>query len=188
MTAYVNWLTEFSKKHVVDIHARALMTNHVHLLCTPQKKGAISRMMQPMGRMYLRYYNAEYQPSGPLWDGRYKSGLVDSEQYLLELYRYIELNPVRADMVREPGEYRWSSYACNALGIETELQTPHPVYLALGNTKEERLRNYQALCKADVGTALLKEIRDSVNRGLALGSERFTQQIEALTERRVTPR
>ena len=188
MKAYLNWLKEFSKKQAVDVHAWVLMTNHVHLLCTPQEEGAISRMMQSIGRMYVRYYNYTYQRSGTLWEGRFKASLLQSEQYLLELYRYIELNPVRADMVDEPSEYSWSSYTCNGLGLETDLQTPHPLYLALGKTKPERLENYRALFKAHVGPELLKEIRESVNKGLALGNEHFTAQIEALTDKRVSPR
>ena len=188
MKAYISWLKEFSKKYFVDVHAWVLMTNHVHLLCTPQKEGAISQMMQSIGRMYVRYYNYTYKRSGTLWEGRFKSSLIQSERYLLELHRYIELNPVRADMVEEPSEYSWSSYACNALGIETELQTPHALYLALGKTKRERLENYRDLFKAHVGVELLKEIREGVNKGLALGDERFTTQIEALTERRITAR
>jgi len=188
MKAYLNWLKEFSKKYLVDVHAWVLMTNHVHLLCTPHEEGAISKMMQSIGRMYVRYYNYTYQRSGTLWEGRFKSSLIQSEKYMLELHRYIELNPVRADMVDEPNEYSWSSYGCNALGLETELQAPHELYLALGKTKNERLENYQQLFKAHVGVELLKEIRDSVNKGLALGNERFVLQIEALTEKRVTPR
>ena len=188
MKAYLNWLKEYSKKYLVDIHAWVLMTNHVHLLCTPHEEGAISKMMQSIGRMYVRYYNYTYQRSGTLWEGRFKSSLIQSEGYLLELHRYIELNPVRADMVDEPSEYSWSSYGCNALGMETELQTPHELYLALGKTKNERLESYRQLFKAHVGVELLKEIRDSVNKGLALGNERFVLQIEALTEKRVTPR
>ena len=144
-------------------------------------------MMQSIGRMYVRYYNYAYHRSGTLWEGRFKSSLVQSERYLLELYRYIELNPVRADMVDDPGEYSWSSSACNALGIKTELQTPHSEYISLGKRKEERVENYRALFKAHVNAELLNEIRESTNKGLALGSERFTVQIEALTDRRVTP-
>ena len=188
MKAYLNWLKEFSKKHLVDVHAWVLMTNHIHLLCTPYEEGAISKMMQSIGRMYVRYFNHTYQRSGTLWEGRFKSSLIQSERYLLEIHRYIELNPVRADMVNEPSEYSWSSYGCNALGVETDLQTPHELYLALGKTKKERLDNYRQLFKAHVGVELLKEIRDSVNKGLALGNERFTVQIEALTKSRVTPR
>ena len=188
MKAYLNWLKEFSKKYNVDVHAWVLMTNHVHLLCTPQEEGSISRMMQSIGRMYVRYYNYTYQRSGTLWEGRFKSSLVQSERYLLELYRYIELNPVRADMVTEPSEYSWSSYECNALGVETDLRTAHPEYLSLGKSKSERLMNYRSLFKAHVSAELLEEIRKSVSKGLALGNERFKAKIEDLTDRRVTAR
>lgn len=188
MKAYLNWLKEFSNKYLVDVHAWVLMTNHVHILCTPHEEGAISKMMQSLGRMYVRHYNYTYQRSGTLWEGRYKSSLIQSEIYLLELYRYIELNPVRAGMVDDPSEYSWSSYACNGLGLDTDLQTPHELYVALGKTKTERLEAYSQLFKTHTGVELLKEIRDSVNKGLALGNEHFTLQIEALTKRRVTPK
>ena len=188
MKAYLHWLKDWSKKCQVDVHAWVLMTNHVHLLCTPWKENAVSQMMQSVGRFYVRYFNHTYGRSGTLWEGRFKSCLVQSDRYLLALHRYIELNPVRANMVDEPSNYGWSSYVINALGVESELQTPHPEYLALGITKEERLHNYRELFKAHVGVKLLKEIRDSINKGLALGDERFASQIEALTKRRVTAR
>ncbi|MGR8980508.1 MAG: transposase [Gammaproteobacteria bacterium] len=188
MMAYLNWVKELSKKHQIDVHAWVLMTNHVHLLCTPWKENAVSQMMQSIGRLYVRYFNHTYQRSGTLWEGRFKSCLVQSERYLLELYRYIELNPVRAEMVDDPSDYSWSSYAINALGAESELLTPHPEYLALGKTKEERLSNYRGLFKTLVGAELLKEIRESINKGLALGGARFASQIEALTNKRVTAR
>ncbi len=187
MMAYLNWLKEFSKKNKVDIHAWVLMTNHVHILCTPQEEGAVSKMMQSLGRMYVRYYNYTYQRSGTLWEGRFKSSLIESERYLLELYRYIELNPVWANMVEEPSEYSWSSYNCNAHGVETSLRTAHDRYLALGKG-EERLKNYRALFDAHVDGDLLKEVRSCLNRGLALGNERFTNEIEALTNKRITRR
>jgi len=188
MKAYLGWLKEFSKKYSVEIHAWVLMTNHVHLLCTPQQEKAISQMMQSIGRMYVRYFNFTYGRSGTLWEGRFKSCLIQSERYLIELHRYIELNPVRAGMVEEPSEYSWSSYACNALGIKTTLQSPHSLYLAMGKSKKERLENYRVLFKTHIGSELLTEIRDSVNKGLALGNEQFTLQIEKMSKRRVTPR
>ena len=113
---------------------------------------------------------------------------MQSERYLLSLYRYIELNPVRAGMVDDPAEYSWSSYGCNALGIATKLQTPHEEYLRLGKDEEERQEAYRELFKVQVGKALLKEIRESTNRGLALGSSLFGEQIEKLTLSRVTKR
>ena len=104
--AYAGWLKEYSSRYRVDIHAWVMMTNHVHLACTPHSEGAVSKMIQELGRRYVQYFNREYRRSGTLWEGRFKSCLVDSADYLLELYRYIELNPVRAQMVNDPGEYR----------------------------------------------------------------------------------
>ncbi len=185
MKAYLSWLTEYSVKYKVDVHAWVLMSNHVHLLCTPQEPEAISKMMQSMGRMYVRYFNNAYQRSGTLWEGRYKSCLIESN-YLLELYRYIELNPVRAGMVNEPSEYSWSSYQCNGFGKRSKLQSPHELYNALGRSKKKRLESYQLLLDIDVEEVLLDDIRKSINKGVALGSVRFTNKIEKLTGKRVT--
>lgn len=183
--AYVGWLTEYAKKYKVDVHAWVLMTNHVHLLCTPRREGSLSPMMQSLGRRYVRYFNHEYQRSGTLWEGRYKSCLVQKELYLLEVYRYIELNPVRADMIAGPGDYRWSSYQVNGLGRKSGLCVRHPVYLALGGNAAERRKNYRALFERHVEDESLAEIRASANKGLALGNDRFKDEIEALTGRRV---
>jgi len=105
--AYAGWLKEYSPKYKVEIHAWVMMTNHVHLLCTPRQEGGVSKMMQSLGRRYVQYFNFEYRRSGTLCKGRFKSCLIQEERYLLEVYRYIELNPVRAEMVTDPGEYPW---------------------------------------------------------------------------------
>lgn len=183
--AYVNGLKEYSTKYRVDIHAWVMMSNHVHLLCTPRKDGAISRMMQALGRRYVRYFNFQYKRSGTLWEGRYKSCLIQSETYLLEVYRYIELNPVRAGMVSTLGDYRWSSYPVNALGKTSELCTPHPEYLKLGRGLKERHENYRALFADRLDVRLLEQIRNMTNKGMVVGNERFQKEIEALTGRRV---
>ena len=164
------------------------MTNHIHLLCTPQQEGAVSLMMQSLGRRYVQYFNNQYRRSGTLWEGRYKSCLVQAERYLLEVYRYIELNPVRAKMVEDPGEYVWSSYPINALGKESALCTPHPEYLRLGATEDARMKNYRALFSHHVEGDLLEEIRSSVNKGMAIGQDHFKEEIEQLTGRRVKPK
>jgi len=182
---YVGWLAKYSKKYKVDIHAWVMMTNHVHILCTPRQKGAVSSMMQALGRCYVRYFNFEYQRSGTLWEGRYKSCLVQEERYLLEVYRYIELNPVRAEMVTDPGEYRWSSYQVNALSKASNLCTPHSEYFALGVEPSECRKNYRALFVHHVDGELLEEIRVNTNKGLAIGHDRFKEEIEILTGRRV---
>ena len=184
--AYLCWLREYSEKFSVDIHAWVLMTNHVHLLCTPQKAGAVSMMMQSVGRRYVQYFNYQYQRSGTLWEGRYRSCLVQSESYLLEVYRYIELNPVRANMVEDPGEYAWSSYQINALEKVSGLCKPHPEYMKLGKRKDVRMERYRALFVHHVEDKLLTEIREGLNKGMALGNERFKEEIEELTGRRLT--
>lgn len=128
---YLVDLSEAANHNACRIHAYVLMTNHVHVLVTPMCEYGISHLMQDLGRKYVRYINQRYRRSGTLWEGRYKSSLIDSEAYLLACMRYIELNPVRAHMVEHPGEYRWSSYACNAHGRNDRLIVPHPTYGAL---------------------------------------------------------
>lgn len=185
--AYISWLKIYSKRYQVSIHALVLMTNHVHLLCTPNEVGGISKMMQSVGRQYVRYFNNNNKRSGTLWEGRFKSCLVDTEDYLLILYRYIELNPVRAGMVTEPSDYVWSSYQINGLGKTSELCTPHTLYLDLGQSEEERQRHYRDLFRDHVEESLLTDIRESTNKGLALGSEYFKRELEAITGRRMIP-
>lgn len=163
------------------------MSNHVHLLCTPQAVNAISPMMQALGRQYVRYFNYTYKRTGTLWEGRYKSCLVDAERYLLELYRYIELNPVRANMVVDPANYVWSSYQINGLGKVSSLCTPHDLYMRSGVDELERALVYRDLFKTHVTGELLDDIRQAAKTGMALGHERFKQEIEVLTNRRQIP-
>jgi len=185
--AYAHWLTASSREYGVAIHAWVFMTNHVHILATPPEHGSISRMMQKLGRHYVRYFNKTYRRSGTLWEGRFKSCVVDAENYLLVCQRYIELNPVRAGMVRDPAEYRWSSYHSNGLGMPSKLWKPHEGYLQLGQSEPERLEAYRALFKTGIDEATLVNIRASANKGLALGNDRFKDHIEALAGRRVRP-
>jgi putative transposase len=185
MKAYVTWLKAYAKKYQVAIHAWVLMTNHVHLLCTPSTVTGISQMMQSLGRMYVLYFNRTYRRSGTLWEGRFRSCLVQEETYLLALYRYIELNPVRAGMVDDPAEYSWSSYQCNALGKHTDLLTPHVIYKGLGKNDEERRTSYRTLFASHVDEKLLDDIRKATNKGLALGNEHFIADVQAMTGKRM---
>lgn len=184
LAAYAHWLGDYSRQFSVAIHAWIFMTNHVHLLGTPYKAGGISNMMQALGRRYVRYFNREYRRSGTLWEGRFKSSLVQSETYLLQCQRYIELNPVRAGMVADPADYTWSSYQCNGLGRESALCTQHEEYFKLGTSKSERTAIYRSLFQAHVDRRLIDDIRNSVNKGLALGTDRFKEETEALCGRR----
>ena len=187
MKAYVTWLKDYAKKYRVAIHAWVLMSNHVHFLCTPTTSSGISLMMQSLGRMYVSYFNRRNKRSGTLWEGRYRSCLVQEENYLFQLYRYIELNPVRSGMVDDPADYSWSSYQCNALGKKSDLLTPHPLFSALGADDDTRQGAYLALFKGHLEGKLLEDIRNATNKGLALGNDRFIANIEALTGKRLTP-
>lgn len=159
------------------------MTNHVHLLMTPGAAGAVARTMQALGRRYVGYINAAYRRSGTLWEGRYKSCLIDSQHYLMTCYRYIELNPVRAAMVDTPGAYAWSSYRCNAEGTMDRLVQPHEEYWRLGSTTEQRCAAYRALFLDVIGQDRLDEIRVYVQQQRAWGTNRFQAAIEAELQR-----
>lgn len=167
------------------MHAYVLMTNHVHLLLTPYQPNGIAKVMQSIGRRYVRYVNDVYQRSGTLWEGRYKASLIDSEYYLLSCYRYIELNPVRATIVRYPEEYRWSSYAHHVGTRVDPLISDHAQYLALGRTDAERHAAYRDLFRAHLDNAMISTIRSTTNQCLVLGSERFKDEIEQALSRRV---
>jgi putative transposase len=182
---YLHWLKEGMKKYGSDVHAYVLMTNHVHLLMTPKRPDSISRLMQSLNRRYAQYVNRIYRRSGSVWEGRFKASLIQAEEYLLTCYRYIELNPVRADMVNDPGEYRWSSYRWHGLGQANGLITDHALYVGLGMAGDERRTAYRALFCAHLDAEALDEIRTSAIRGLPLGSERFREQVEAALGRRI---
>lgn len=156
--AYAYWLKEYADAFGVHIHAWVFMTNHVHLLCTASDNSGISLMMQSLGRQYVRYFNQRYKRSGTLWEGRFKSCLVQEEHYVMAVYRYIEMNAVRAGMVSSPSEYVWSSYAINALGKQSALCQPHPCYLALADSEEERQQAYRDLFNAEVNEVLLCDL------------------------------
>ena len=143
--------------------------------------------MQSLGRCYVMYVNKTYQRTGTLWEGRYKSTLVDSEYYFLTVSRYIELNPVRANMVRHPAEYPLSSYHCNASEKKIQLITPHLCYEELGSSDKERKATYQGLFEQHIPDLTIEEIRNATNKGWVLGENRFKQQIAQQTGRRVKP-
>ncbi len=176
--AYLNWLQEGAKKFDCTLHAYVLMTNHVHLLVTPESQDAISRMIQFVGRHYVTYVNRRQGRSGTLWEGRHKGCVISEDTHLLACSRYIELNPIRADMVRIPGEYRWSSYQANAMGEQSSLIHPHSVYLALGNTPARRQYAYRGLFRQALEPEQVHAIRATVQTGTPLGNNRFQAQIE----------
>ena len=185
---YLEKLKDACQKFQCEIHAYVLMTNHVHLLITPYSENGISKVMQSLGRFYVQYFNYQYRRTGTLWEGRYRATLLDSEQYLLICSRYIELNPVRAKMVSNAGEYPWSSYRCNAMGETNLLLTPHLIYKALGRNDVECLLRYKALFNNQMADVDIEEIRLATNKAWVLGDDRFKEQIEKLTARQVKPK
>jgi putative transposase len=184
---YLTDLREIAAREACAVHAYVLMSNHVHLLLTPASPGAVARLMQSLGRRYVRYVNDTYQRTGTLWEGRYKACLVDSGRYLLHCHRYIELNPLRAAMVLDPADYRWSSHRNNAYGAVDSLVTPHTDYLALGSDPVERRRAYRAWTLAADRTNEIRRIREHTQRQHAYGTEAFRAKLEATLGRSAGP-
>ena len=165
------------------LHAYVLMNNHVHLLLTPPATGMVARLMQKLGRQYVGQFNARHRRTGTLWEGRYKSCLVDSESYLLHCYRYIDLNPVRARMTEDPLSFSWSSAAANCGHRADSLLAPHPTYIALGTTADERASIYRGILKEALSDDDLHAIRAYLQQQRAPGRDSFRAMVEAKTRR-----
>jgi len=177
---YLNWLKVAADKYHCQIHAYVLMTNHVHLLVTPRDSDSLGRLFQYVGRYYVSYINKIYARTGTLWEGRYKANIIDQESYLLNCYRYIELNPVRAGMVDSPEDYPWSSYRANALQGSDSLLNPHQIYLQLGKVEMTRKTAYRHLFETDFDEAILDDLRACLQSGTPLGNEKFKDEIESV--------
>ena len=184
---YLDWLKKAAQKHACAIHAYVLMPNHVHLLVTPTHEESLPKTLQSLGRQYVQYFNTTHQRTGTLWEGRYRATLIESETYLFTCSRYIELNPVRAEMVRHPRDYRWSSYAYHAAGKSNPLLTSHTLYQQLGGTAAARQQAYRALFRRHLSGETLDAIRESTNKAWVLGSEKFKDRLAKKLERRVSP-
>ena len=184
---YLECLQVAAKRHDLSIHAYELMTNHVHLLASPQKANSIPKTLQSVGRRYVQYFNHCYNRTGTLWEGRYKATVIDSDRYLLTCMRYIELNPVRAGMVEHPRDYNWSSYVANGEGKKNTMLTQHCLYQQLGSNEVGRLSAYQQLFQSTITSIELDTIRESTNKGWCLGNDLFKEKIERLSKRRAAP-
>jgi putative transposase len=168
---YLSQLGGLADNTQCALHAYCLMTNHVHLLLTPGDASACSTLMRAMGRRYVRYFNRRYGRTGTLWEGRFRSCLVDSAAYVLACYRYIELNPVRAGMVTVPSAYKWSSYAGNAGMRVDRLLTAHPEFTALSSDTKYRHATYRGLVEQGEATSFLAGIREATQSGHGLVGE-----------------
>lgn len=183
----LKYLRDFSVEEKVAVHSYVLMTNHLHLLLTPETNEGVPRLMQALGRRYVRYFNDHHGRTGTLWEGRYRSGLIEAERYLLACMVYIDLNPVRAHMVPSPADYPWSSYAHYA-GLRSDpLVTPHALYWNMGNTPFDREASYVRLVGAGQSLAQREKLTHAAQSGLALGEAGFIADLERRTPRRVTP-
>ena len=181
---YLECLRQAKKKCLCRVYAYVLMTNHVHLLIEPAGKSDLGDFMQSVGRRYVRYINETYQRSGTLWEGRYKSAIIDRDDYLLRCSRYIELNPVRAGLAQHPADYQWSSYRCRALGEPDGLLDEDPWYQGLANDKGGRQRIYREWMTNNVSENEWAQIRDATQKGKVIGREEFQREIEVMSGRR----
>lgn len=175
---YLSCLADSCQKYEVDLHAYVLMTNHVHLLMTPSSTQGISNVMQSIGRRYVQYINKQFHRTGTLFEGRFKASLVQADEYLLTCMRYIELNPVRANMVAHPADYKWSSYRVN-IGMSPRKQLmPHSVYLALANEIADITRIYQSLFSECLPAEVVSRFTQAALCSMPVGNSRFTEEIE----------
>lgn len=171
----------------VAIHAYVVMDNHLHLLATPQTDEGLPKLMQAVGRSYVRYFNLRHQRTGTLWEGRYRSNLIESERYLLACMVYIDLNPVRAGMVAQPADYKWSSHRHCIGQASAPWVTPHALFWGLGNTPFAREAAYAELVQAGLAQSEKEQLTQSALSGWALGSDDFLGQLQQSTTRRLVP-
>ena len=182
---YLQCLLDALVRFDCQLHAYVLMDNHLHLLLTPQQDGALSRLMQSLGRIYVRRFNQRHGRTGTLGEGRYRSTVIDSERYLLACMVYIDLNPVRAGMVPASELYPWSSH-CHYIGLRNDKWlTPHPLLWSLGNTPFAREAAYADLVRQGLSRQQQQELSDSALQGWPLGGAGFLAQLRGQTERRL---
>jgi putative transposase len=186
--AFADILLDACRFHGVAIHGYVLMDNHFHLLATPERAVSVPLAMKQVGGRYGRLINRRHARTGTLWEGRYRACVIDTERYLLTCMRYIELNPVRAGLVKEPQAFRWSSYRANADGADDPLVTPHPILRDLGMTWPERRAAYRALFREALSESALDEIRTATHHGWPLGSRDFAALVGRSTKARAIPR
>lgn len=165
---YLRFLHRAARDEHCRVHAYCLMSNHVHLLLTPEDQSACARFMKVVNQRYAQHLNRAHARTGTPWEGRYRSNVVYSMRYVLACYRYIELNPVRAGIARHPADYPWSSYLTNAEGLANPLVCPHGTYAALGRDPETRRKTYRALVDQALAASLIANIRTAIGSGNAL--------------------
>jgi putative transposase len=165
---FLGGLRDAASRFHLEVHSYVLMTNHLHVIATPRCEGALTKVMHRLGTTYAGYFNRRYGRTGALFEGRFKSMVIDTERYWFTCMRYVELNPVRAGLVVEPVDYRWSSYRANALGIEDGVIVPHSLYMSLGESAACRQQSWRELCRQTIPAEELLELRADIRRGTRL--------------------
>ena len=179
-------LTEHSRAQAVEVHGYVLLPNHLHVLATPVGERGLPRLMQAVGRGYVRYFNNRHGRSGTLWEGRYRSTVLQAERHLLDALVSIESEPVRAGLVSEAGAWTWSSHAHHVGTRADRLVRPHPLFWALGNTPFAREQAWAQRVRTGVSQAQQAALTESVLGGWALGDAAFIADLQTRAGRRVT--
>jgi putative transposase len=183
--AFIHRAFDFAEEYEIALHAWVMMSNHFHFLLTPKHPRTISIFMQKLKGSYTQHYNKKYNRSGTLWEQRFRQLLADGQRYILELYRYIELNPVRAGMVKGPRQYHWSSFHTNAWGLHSYGLVEHPLYTLLGSDPDERQANYRDFIRSSFNIdashyeAQCKIINTARNQIAVYGDEEFHKMLSA---------
>ena len=183
---FLEWLENAAVRYEVAVHAYVLMTNHLHLLATPKQPDGLAKVMRSVGTRYAMHINMTRQRTGALWEGRYRTALIDTERYFLTCSRYIELNPVRAGLAKTPGAYRWSSYRHNIGERSDSLVSTHSIFKTLGADRAEQCKSYRVLCEEALPESTLERIRASINSGQILAEESFITVLEQQTGKTLT--
>jgi putative transposase len=184
---FLDCLEKASRQYQCEVHAYCLLETEIHILATPRIQSGISQMMQSLGRRYVQYINHRYHRSGTLWEGRYKSSLIDSEGYLLTCYRYIESLAVDMGLAESVEKHEWSSYLNHAQGVESTLITEHSMFSQLGEDLENCQAQYRDLFQYEIDPGTKSHINDTLNLELVLGGDLFKSRIQNLVDRPVRP-
>lgn len=180
-------LIDAARRHGVAVHAYALLPTQVLLLATPVTASSLSRMWQALGRSFGAEYNRRHDRRGMLWEGRFRTAVIEAESHWLDGCRHVESMPVRTGVSTNAAEYEWSSASHHAgLRVDSGI-TEHPGYWALGNTPFEREARYRHLLEQPLPAAAERRLIDAVAKGWVLGGANFVSAVGELTERRVVP-